>query len=106
MIKESENYKEQDNFERNRIAARNALESYLFQVRTKIKEDPSVNKVLKQEEMDGVLKKVDEMEGWLEMNARSTRDEFERRKKEMEQLWEPLLLRVYASAQGASLNTG
>ncbi|KAH7951656.1 heat shock-related 70 kDa protein 2 [Rhipicephalus sanguineus] len=105
MIKESENYKEQDTFERNRIAARNALESYLFQVRTKIKEDPSVNRVLKQEEMDNVLKKVDEMEGWLEMNARSTRDEFERRKKELEQLWEPLLLRVYASTQGGSQNT-
>ncbi|XP_075748169.1 heat shock 70 kDa protein 1B-like [Rhipicephalus microplus] len=105
MIKESETYKEQDTFERNRIAARNALESYLFQVRTKIKEDPSVINVLRQQEMDDVLKKVDEMEGWLEMNARSTRDEFERRKKELEQLWEPLLLRVYASTQGASLNT-
>ncbi|KAL3231232.1 hypothetical protein MRX96_023295 [Rhipicephalus microplus] len=69
MIKESETYKEQDTFERNRIAARNALESYLFQVRTKIKEDPSVINVLRQQEMDDVLKKVDEMEGWLEMNA-------------------------------------
>ncbi|KAK8776633.1 hypothetical protein V5799_030023 [Amblyomma americanum] len=31
MIKDSENYKEQDTVERNRIAARNALEGYLFQ---------------------------------------------------------------------------
>lgn len=106
MIKESENYKEQDTFERNRIAARNALESYLFQVRTKLKEDPSVNNVLKQAEMDEVLKKVDELEGWLEMNAKSTRDEFEKRKKDLEQLWEPLLLRIYASTQGGSVNSG
>ncbi|KAH7945540.1 hypothetical protein HPB49_012118 [Dermacentor silvarum] len=106
MLKESENYKEQDTAERNRIAARNALESYLFQLRTKIKEDPSVHSVLKQEEMDNVLKKVDELEGWLEMNAKSTRDEFEKKKKEVEVIWEPLVLRVYASTQGGSLSTG
>ncbi|XP_077482989.1 heat shock 70 kDa protein 1A-like [Amblyomma americanum] len=106
MIKDSENYKEQDTVERNRIAARNALEGYLFQVRTKIKDDPSVKTTLTKDELDGALKKVDELEGWLEMNAKSTRDDFENKKKELEKLWDPLVLRVYASTQGGNISSG
>lgn len=102
MIKESENYKEQDVLERNRISARNSLEGYLFQVRMKIKEDPSVKSAISQKEMDHILKKVDELENWLEMNAKSTRDEFESKKKELEKLWEPLAQRIYASTQGGT----
>ncbi|XP_077564766.1 heat shock 70 kDa protein 1B-like [Haemaphysalis longicornis] len=104
MIKESENYKEQDVLERNRISARNALEGYLFQVRTKIKEDPSVKAAISQKDMDRVLAKADQLENWLELNAKSTRDDFDSKKKELEKVWEPLVQRIYASTQGGTMS--
>lgn len=69
MVKDSENYKEQDNAERNRIAARNGLESYLFQMRQKVKDDPAAKSVLTDDEIEATIMKADEVESWLEVNA-------------------------------------
>lgn len=106
MVKDSENYKEQDNAERNRIAARNGLESYLFQMRQKVKDDPAAKSVLTDDEIEATIMKADEVESWLEVNAKSTREEFEKKKKLLEEVWEPLCTKMLAAAQGSSLSTG
>ncbi|CAN7980403.1 unnamed protein product, partial [Ixodes pacificus] len=100
MIHDSENYKEQDDLERNRISARNALEAYLFYVRQKVKEDSATKKALTEEEAEIVTKKADEIESWLEVNAKATADEFEVRKKMLKEAWEPIFDRKLASTQG------
>ncbi|KAM7314741.1 heat shock 70 kDa protein 1A-like [Ixodes scapularis] len=100
MIHDSENYKEQDDLERNRISARNGLEAYLFYVRQKVKEDSATKKALTEEEAEIVTKKADEIESWLEANAKATADEFEVRLKMLKETWEPIFDRKVASTQG------
>ncbi|CAN8014060.1 unnamed protein product [Ixodes persulcatus] len=99
MIHDSENYKEQDELERNRISARNGLEAYLFYVRQKVKEDSATKKALTEEEAEIVTKKADEIESWLEVNAKATADEFEVRKKMLKEAWDPIFDRKLASTQ-------
>ncbi|XP_064471354.1 heat shock cognate 71 kDa protein-like [Ornithodoros turicata] len=104
MIKDSEQYKDQDLTERNRIAARNSLESYVFHVRQKVTEDPTVKAGIKPEEVEMVTKKTDDIENWLDMNTKASKEDFEAQKKSLEDIWEPIAVRIYAAQQGGSIS--
>ncbi|KAH9413325.1 Heat shock cognate 71 kDa protein [Dermatophagoides pteronyssinus] len=100
MVKEAESYKEEDDKQRERIAAKNSLEGYAFQMKATLDEEAIKSKV-SEEDRKKILDKVDEVLKWLDANALAEKDEFDHQRKELEGICNPIITKLYQQAGGA-----
>ena len=100
MVRDAEKFKDEDDKERGRIAAKNGCESYVFQAKATV-DDENVKDKISDEEKETVRKKADEIIKWLETNPSAEKDEFEHQQKEMEKIFNPIVTKLYGAAGGA-----
>jgi heat shock 70kDa protein 1/2/6/8 len=99
MVKEAEKFANEDNKQRDRVAAKNALESYCFGMRQAMDEDKFKDKI-PAGDREKVLSTVDEALKWLEQNQLAEKDEFEHKQKEVEKICTPIITKAYQAAGG------
>ena len=92
MVNEAERFKADDEKQRDRIAAKNALESYAFNIKSTI-EDPNVK--LSDEDKATLTTKVTEVLHWLESNQGAEKEEFDHKQKELEGVSNPIMTKMY-----------
>lgn len=109
MVNEAESYREEDAKQRERIDAKNRLESLCFSVKSAVNESSVADK-LSADEKRSVEEKADETLKWLDANQLAEKDEYEYKMKELEQVWRPLASKVHgaggAAGEGASSGKG
>jgi L1 cell adhesion molecule like protein len=76
MVADAERYKGEDEAQRDRIAAKNSLESMAFSMKSTI-EDDKVKSKLSEDEIKTITSKCDEVVKWLDSNQTAEKDEFE-----------------------------
>ena len=96
MVADAEKFKDEDEKERNRVAAKNACESYVFQAKATV-EDEKVKDKIPENDRKLVLEKADTIIRWLEQNPSAEKDEFEHQQKEMEKVFNPIVTKMYGS---------
>ncbi|XP_072331830.1 heat shock 70 kDa protein 1A-like [Scyliorhinus torazame] len=104
MVQEAERYKSQDEVQRQRIAAKNSLESYAFNVKSWV-EDVSVKNKISEAEKKNIIEQCKQTIQWLENNQMAEKEEFAFQLKELEKLCNPIIADLYqggASAAGSS----
>jgi len=101
MVKEAENYKEEDDKQKDRIQAKNALESYAFNIKSTI-EDEKLKDKIGEDDRKKVLDKVNDIIKWLDTNQLAEKEEFEHKQKELEGVCNPIITKLYQSAGGAA----
>ncbi|XP_015753975.1 PREDICTED: heat shock cognate 71 kDa protein-like [Acropora digitifera] len=79
MVKDAEKYKAEDDQQRDKVQAKNNLESYAYKIIDKCKE---------------VIE-------WLEKTDAAGKEEYEAKQKELETLFNPIITKPYQSAGGA-----
>ena len=84
MMQDAEKYKEEDEKYRKKVEARNALENTAYGMKNAVEK-------LSDEDKKIVTDKVDEMIQWLENNQSAEVDEFEYKKKELEEVCNPII---------------
>jgi len=99
MVDEAEKYKEQDDKQREKISAKNNLESYAFNLKQTV-EDEKIKEKLTTEDKSTVLEKAKEVIEWLDNNQTAEKDEFEDKQKELEQVAMPIMSKIYQSGEG------
>lgn len=92
MIAEAESYKEDDEQQRKRVIARNALESYLFSTRTALKEQENN---LDSSDRVPVERIVDDHIEWLDYNREKDVAVYEEKLKFLQRLVTPLMAKVH-----------
>jgi L1 cell adhesion molecule like protein len=100
MVKEAEEYKASDEQQRDRIAAKNALESYAFNIKSTI-EDEKLKDKISEEDRKVIQDKCEETIRWLDGNQTAEKDEFEHHQKELESVCNPIITKLYQQAGGA-----
>ncbi|GCB86079.1 hypothetical protein scyTo_0026729, partial [Scyliorhinus torazame] len=83
MVQEAERYKSQDEVQRQRIAAKNSLESYAFNVKSWV-EDVSVKNKISEAEKKNIIEQCKQTIQWLENNQMAEKEEFAFQLKELE----------------------
>ncbi|RVE42251.1 hypothetical protein evm_013110, partial [Chilo suppressalis] len=83
MLSEAERYKEEDERQRQRVSARNQLESYAFNVRQALDE---AGDKLSEQDKETARRECDEALRWIDNNTLAERDEFEHRLKELQRV--------------------
>jgi len=99
MVQEAEEFKEQDQAYADKVEARNQLESYVFSLRNKMEED-QVQQGLDQAELASLKEAVDSALTWLDDNQSAEKDEFDARRKEVEEVAFPLLQKAMSGGGG------
>lgn len=105
MVREAEEYRQEDEKQRNRIQAKNSLESYAYQMKSSI-EDEAIKSKLSNNEREQVLNKINETLNWLNDNQLAEKDEFEYKQKELESVCRPIITKLYQSTGGGSYAGG
>merc|ERR1719262_690848 len=89
MVQDAEKYKADDEKQRERISAKNSLESYCFNMKSTV------------EDRTKILDTCNETIKWLDMNQLGEKEEYEHKQKEIEQVCNPIITKMYAAAGGA-----
>uniref|UniRef100_A0A673N839 Heat shock protein family A (Hsp70) member 1B n=1 Tax=Sinocyclocheilus rhinocerous TaxID=307959 RepID=A0A673N839_9TELE len=94
MLQDAEKYKAEDEVQREKTAAKNALESYTFNMKNSV-EDEKLNGKISEEEKKKVIDKCKEVITWLENNQLAEKEEYEHHQKELESVCNPIITRLY-----------
>ncbi|XP_013188366.1 heat shock protein 68-like [Amyelois transitella] len=94
MLSDAEKYKDDDERQKEKIAARNKLESYAFSVKQAV---DGCNGKLSEAECSNLRRKCDDVLKWLESNSLAETDEFEHKYKELNGVCAPAMRKLHSS---------
>ena len=98
MVADAEKYKKEDEMQREKIAARNSLESYVYSVK-QTAEDPNVVNKLNADDLEIVKNKTQEVMAWLDRNSMADKDEYEEKQKDLQQVCSPIMAKLHGQQQ-------
>ncbi|CAK0783975.1 70-kilodalton heat shock protein [Coccomyxa viridis] len=101
MVQDAEKYKAEDDEAMKKVEAKNALENYAYQLRNTIRDEKVASK-LSPEDKERIEKAVDEAIAWLDSNQLAEADEYEDKRKELEEIAQPIMTRMYQEGAGGA----
>jgi len=87
MVSDAEKYKAEDDANRNRVEAKNALENYCFSLKSSI----SGESTLDPSDKTTLESKIEETTKWLDENQNAEKEEFEQQQKALSEVATPIL---------------
>ncbi|CAG5058379.1 unnamed protein product [Parnassius apollo] len=97
MLSEAERYKEEDEKQRQRVAARNQLETYVFSVKQAL--DDAGDK-LSEADKSTARRECDDALKWLDNNTLADQEEYEHRLKELQRVCSPVMSKMHGASGG------
>ncbi|XP_059826955.1 heat shock 70 kDa protein 1-like [Hypanus sabinus] len=97
MVQEAEKYKNEDEMQRQKIAAKNSLESYAFNMKGSV-ENANLRNKISAEDKRKVIDLCNQTIAWLEKNQMAEKEEFEHKQKELEKVCNPIIAKLYQGA--------
>merc|ERR1739842_247648 len=83
------------------VEARNELESYAYSLKNQLGDKEKLGGKLSDEETAKIEEVINEKIAWLEENADADADEMKAQKKEMEDIVQPIIAKLYQGQGGA-----
>ncbi len=103
MVREAEEFAEEDKKVKERIDSRNGLESYLYNLKNTIEdEEKGLADKISAEDKKELQDAIDESLDWMEENAEAEADEYDAKRKEIEAIANPLMRDMYAGQEGGA----
>jgi len=102
MVNDAEKFKADDEKQKERISAKNGLESYCFNMKTTIDDEKMADKI-SADDKKLIADKCDEAIKWLDANQLAEVEEFQEKQKEVEGVCNPIITKLYASAGGQGM---
>jgi len=102
MVNDAEKFKDEDNKQKDRISAKNGLESYCFNMKTTIDDEKMADKI-SADDKKVIADKCDDAIKWLDANQLAEVEEFQEKQKEVEAVCNPIITKLYQSAGGAGM---
>merc|ERR1712086_1194368 len=101
MVKEAEEFAEEDKKVKERIDARNGLESYLYNLKNTLDDDEKgVSDKLSEEDKEELDNTINETLDWMEENPEAEKEEYDEKQKEVENISNPIMRQMYAGGDG------
>lgn len=93
MVNEAERYHAEDEKQRERVAAKNNLESYCFNMKSTVEEE-KVKEKISEADRKRINEKCNEIIKWMDTNTLAIKEEYEAKLKEAEKVF----LRIFSFA--------
>jgi len=99
MVRDAEKFKDEDDKQKDRISAKNSLESYAFNMKATM-EDEKLKDKISAEDKQKVLDKCSEAVRWIDANQLAEKEEFDHQLKDLEKVCTPIVTKLYQGAGG------
>jgi L1 cell adhesion molecule like protein len=96
MVREAEQFADEDKAAAEKIQAKNGLESYCYSMKNTMGEEKT-KAALGEEDVKAVTDKVDEVMQWLDTADNAEKEEFESMQKDLEEVANPIMQKLYAA---------
>jgi len=101
MISDSEKYADEDKQLKDRVEARNELESYAYSLKNQVNDKEKLGAKLSADDKAKIEEVLEEKIKWLDANQEADAEDFKTQKKEMEEVIQPIISKLYQGAGGA-----
>jgi heat shock protein 5 len=106
MVKEAEDYAEEDRLVKDKIEGRNALENYVYSIKSQLSDD-NLGKKLDADDKKKLQDLCSEASKWMEEHHDSaTKDDYDEKRAEIEGVANPIISKVYGGGGGAAGGAG
>ncbi|KAF9600657.1 hypothetical protein IFM89_011240 [Coptis chinensis] len=99
LVQEAERYKSEDEEHKRKVEAKNALENYAYSMRNSMK-DEKIGGKLAAFDKKKIEDSIEQTIQWLDGNQLAEVDELEDRKKELENICNPIIANMYQGSGG------
>ena len=101
MVREAEEFAEEDKKVKERIDARNGLESYVYNLKNQLEDDDKgLADKLSPEDKKELQDTIDETLDWMDENPEAEKEDYDERQKEVENIANPIMRNMYAGGAG------
>jgi len=101
MINDAEKFAEEDAELKSKVEARNELESYAYSLKNQLSDKEKLGGKLSDDEQSKIEEIINEKIQWLEDNADASAEDLKAQKKEMEDIVQPIIAKLYQGQGGA-----
>ncbi|XP_038999159.1 heat shock 70 kDa protein BIP2-like [Hibiscus syriacus] len=102
MVKEAEEFAEEDRKVREKIDSRNKLETYIYNMRSSIDDMDKLADKIDSEDKEKIENTLKEALEWLDDNQNGEKEDFDEKLKEVEAVCNPIIKQVYGKSGGSS----
>jgi len=102
MLKKADEMKKQDEEQLGKVSAKNNLESYCFALKNSVTDQKLEGKI-PQDDKSKILTAVDDALKWLQGNQTATKEDFEKKQKEVENIAMPILTKLQGGMGGGQM---
>jgi heat shock protein 5 len=99
MVKEAEDFAEEDKKVKERIDSRNGLESYLYNLKNTLDDDEKALDISAEDKKE-LQDSIDETLDWMDENPEADKEDYDGKLKEVEQIANPIMRNVYSGGAG------
>merc|ERR1719515_492991 len=101
MVREAEEFAEEDAKVKERVDKRNTLEGYAYNLRNSLEDEEKLGAKISDEDKEAIETAVEAKISWLEENQEAEAEDFKAQKKELEDTVNPIISKLYAQQGGA-----
>lgn len=101
MVRDAEEYAEEDKQHMAKVNAKNGLEGYVYSLKNSLN-DTNIKAKINEQDAETLKTKLDEVAAWIDGNENAEIDEFEAQKKDLEAIANPIMSKIYAEGATAA----
>jgi heat shock protein 5 len=106
MVQEAKEYEEEDKKVKEKIDAKNSLESYIYNIKNTINDEDKIKDKLTDEDKETLEEVVKTTTEWIDENPQADKEEFDDKQKEVEKTVNPIMSKLYAAGGGGGDSGG
>jgi heat shock protein 5 len=95
MVQEAEEYAEEDKLVKEKIEAKNALENYIYSMKSTIDDEEKIGDKISEEDKEAINDALNEANEWLDDNQDADKEELEAKLKEVQDVCNPIISQLY-----------
>merc|ERR1711943_105918 len=97
MVKEAEQFAEEDKKVKGKVEAKNSLENYLYSMKNTVTDQKKLGEKISEEDKKTVLDAVEEGIKWVDASVDADEEAFKEKQKEIEGICNPIISKLYAA---------
>jgi len=101
MVKDAEEFADQDKAQRETIDAKNALEGYAYNMRNQLSDKEKLADKISAEDKETIEEAVKKALDWLDDNAEAGKEDLQQQLKDLEAVCNPIISALYGKSGGA-----
>lgn len=101
MVQEAEEFADEDKRVKERVDARNQLETYVYNMKNTVSDKDKLGDKIEEEDKETIEGAVKEALEWLDDNQAAEKEEYEEKLKEVEGVCNPIVSKLYQASGGA-----